>query len=83
ADHLGTHLPMDVWKSVPALVHFMDAYQLGRFVDRDADDPEVQRMLKGLQRLNPQAVQTYQELPQQNPRLQTLIDQTTGMNWQQ
>jgi hypothetical protein len=83
ADHVGTHLPMDVWKSVPALVHFMDAYQLGRFVDRDADDPEVQRMLNGLQRLNPQAVETYQELPQQNPRLQTLIDQTTGKNWQQ
>lgn len=83
ADHLGTYLPMDVWKSVPALVHFMDAYQLGRYVTREASDPEVQRILGGLQRLDPRAVETYQELPQQNPRLQTLIDQTTGQNWQQ
>lgn len=82
AQHVGTRLPMDVWKSVPALVHFMDAYQLGRFVARDAADPEVQRMLRGLQRLDPKAIETYQALPQQNPRLQTLIDQTTGHNWQ-
>jgi hypothetical protein len=83
AQYVGTNLPMDVWKSVPALVHFMDAYQLGKFVSRDADDPEVQRMLRGLQRLDPLAIESYEDLPQQNPRLQTLIDQTTGQNWQQ
>ncbi|WP_232715207.1 helicase C-terminal domain-containing protein [Gordonia metallireducens] len=83
AQHVGTRLPMDVWKSVPALVHFMDAYQLGRFVARDAEAPEVQRMLRGLRRLDHRAIESYESLPQQNPRLQTLIDQTTGLNWQQ
>lgn len=80
---VGTHLPMDVWKSVPALVHFMDAYQLGRFVHRDSEDADVRSLLSELQRLDPRAVDRYDELPQQNSRLQTLIEQTTGVNWQQ
>ena len=53
---VGTHLPMDVWKSVPALVHFMDAYQLGRFVHRDSEDADVRSLLSELQRLDPRAV---------------------------
>ncbi|MGV9673361.1 DEAD/DEAH box helicase [Gordonia sp. NPDC003504] len=83
ADHLGTHLSMDVWKSVPALVHFMDSYQLGSFAAKNLDDVETRSKLKQLNRIDPVAIDRFDEIPRQNPRLDVLINDTTDAGWQQ
>lgn len=83
ADILDTRLPMDVWKSVPALPHFMDAYQLGDRVAKNRQRPDVRHLLEQLSLLDAAAIERYEPLPQQNPRLQTLIEQTTGAGWHQ
>ena len=84
AEQTGGHLPMDVWKSVPELVHFFDSYQLGRFVAEDVEngDEDIKNLVRSLDRLDPAAVDAYSELPVENPRLQALIDQTTGQGWE-
>ena len=84
ADLVGARLPMDVWKSVPALPNFMgDTYQLGRSAAEQIEDPDVSEAIRRLNRLDPNVVQHFDELPAQNPRLETLIDSTTGAGWQQ
>ncbi|GGF99333.1 helicase [Rhodococcoides trifolii] len=77
-------LPMDIWKSVPELVHFFDGYQLGQYVADDVEDgvTEVKELVRKLDRLDPKAVDSFAELPVRNPRLQALIDQTTGQGWE-
>ncbi len=81
ADLVDSSLPMDVWKSVPELVHFMDAYQLGQRVKKERDKPDVMAKLQQLRRLDPEALKRYEEIPDPNPRLKTLIDETTGKGW--
>ncbi len=81
ADLVGSSLPIDVWKSVPELVHFMDAYQLGQRVKKERDNPEVVAKLQQLRRLDPEALKRYDEIPDPNPRLKALIDETTGKGW--
>lgn len=83
ADHVGTSFPIDLWKSVPELVHFMDAYQFGRFTADRLDDPEVREAVEVLYRLDPAAVDRFDELPRHNPRLDSLIADTTDCGWQQ
>lgn len=84
AKHVDSTLPMDVWKSVPELVHFWEAYQLGSRV-RDAlddGDEELRELVASLRRLDPAAVDRFDELPVDNPRLRTLLDETTAKGWQ-
>ncbi|HNP57055.1 MAG TPA: helicase-related protein [Gordonia sp. (in: high G+C Gram-positive bacteria)] len=76
-------LPMDVWKSVPELVHFMDAYQMGRNADKQREEPDVKAKLTELRRLDPDALKRFDEIPSQNPRLEALIDGTTATGWHQ
>ncbi|MGB3602670.1 C-terminal helicase domain-containing protein [Gordonia sp. (in: high G+C Gram-positive bacteria)] len=80
---VDSSLPMDVWKSVPELVHFMDAYQIGRRTRDHRGDPEIAAKLKDLQKLDLQALKRFEELPNVNPRLRALIDETTGHGWQE
>lgn len=83
ADLVEARLPMDLWKSVPELVHFMDAYQLGSFAAANLDDPEVRAAVEALGRLDPGVVDRYEELSRRNPRLDSLIADTTNRGWQQ
>lgn len=80
---VDSSLPMDVWKSVPELVHFMDAYQIGRNADQRLEEPEVKAKLSELRRLDPNALKRFDEIPSQNPRLNALIDGTTAKGWHQ
>lgn len=83
AELVDTSLPMDVWKSVPELVHFFDGYLLGQYVAEDVvTDEEVKALVRSLDRLDPNAVDSFAELPVRNPRLQALIDQTTAQGWE-
>ncbi|MGJ0119614.1 helicase-related protein [Williamsia sp. MIQD14] len=84
AKHVDSNLPMDIWKSVPELVHFWEAYKIGDRVRKqlDAGDEELKEMVASLRRLDPAAVDRFDELPVDNPRLQTLLDETTGKGWQ-
>ncbi|MGW5524851.1 helicase-related protein [Gordonia sp. NPDC003950] len=84
AELVGTRLPMDVWKSVPALANFMgSSYQLGRFTADQIGDADVREAVARLERLDPVAVARYDELPRQNPRLESLMAATTGAGWEQ
>ncbi|QCB51993.1 helicase [Rhodococcus sp. PAMC28707] len=82
ADLVGARFPMDVWKSVPELVHFFESYQLGRFVGEAIEDEDVRALVASLDRLDPAAVENFDPLTVRNPRLEALIGQTTGRNWQ-
>lgn len=84
ANLVGARLPMDVWKSVPALANFMgSSYQVGRFTADQIGDPEVRKAVARLDRLDPAAVARFDELPPQNPRLESLIAKTSGAGWEQ
>ena len=84
AKHVDSTIPMDVWKSVPELVHFWESYQIGDRARRklDAGDEELRELVASLRRLDPAAVDRFDELPVDNPRLRTLLDETTAKGWQ-
>lgn len=73
---------MDVLKSIPELAHFLDSCQLGRYLHDHISEPDVRVLVESLKRLNPAAVEDYRHLDVQNPRLEALISQTTGQDWQ-
>lgn len=84
AEHLDTSLPLEVWKSVPHLAHFMDAYQLGRRISasvEDGDDTTVP-LVDTLTRIDPTVVQTFGRVPFGNARLAALAASTTESEWQ-
>ncbi|NIL81097.1 helicase-related protein [Rhodococcoides kroppenstedtii] len=81
ARRVGTQLPMDLWKSVPELVHFLDSYQLGRYLRDHIAETDVRALVASLDRLDPEAVDSYAPMDVRNPRLQALIDRTTGEDW--
>jgi len=83
AELIDARLPMDLWKSVPEFVHFMDAYQLGHLTAASLDDPEVRAAVQALDRLDPVVVDRYEELARRNPRLDSLMADTTNRGWQQ
>lgn len=84
AKHVDSSLPMDIWKSVPELVHFWEAYQIGDKVRKklDAGDDELTQLVASLRRLDPAAVDSFDELPVDNPRLRSLLDETTAKGWE-
>ncbi|MEP9395379.1 helicase-related protein [Gordonia sp. VNK1] len=84
ADHLGTGFPLDVWKSVPHVLHFMDAYQLGRKM-RDAiadNDDYTLAIVESLSRIDSDVVRRFEEIPADNTRMSALISSTTEAGWQ-
>ncbi|OZE42350.1 helicase [Rhodococcus sp. 05-2254-6] len=82
AHMVDARFPMDVWKSVPELAHFLDSYQLGRYLHDHISEPDVRALVESLDRLDPAAVEDYRPLDARNPRLEALISQTTGQDWQ-
>ncbi|MDY6811448.1 MAG: DEAD/DEAH box helicase family protein, partial [Actinomycetota bacterium] len=83
AESVDAPLPIDVWKSVPHLAHFMDAYLMGRKADDAAasGDLDVREILAATPRIDPESVRTFAPIPAHNSRLQSLLDSTTERNW--
>lgn len=73
---------MDVSRSIPELAHFLDSYQLGRYLHDHISEPDVRVLVESLNRLDAAAVEDYRPLDVKNPRLEALISQTTGQDWQ-
>ncbi|NIL74899.1 helicase-related protein [Rhodococcus sp. B10] len=82
AQRVDARFSMDVWKSVPELAHFLDSYQLGRRVAEKIGDKDVRELVESLDRLDPTVVDDFQPMTVSNPRLEVLMDQTTGQDWQ-
>lgn len=83
ADHVDAVLPLEVWKSVPRLIHFMDSYQLGRKARASVDDGDhtTSSELSRIEQISPEDVSRFAEIPGYNPRLDVLKSQTVGEGW--
>lgn len=83
AGHVEAQMSLEVWKSVPHLIHFMDSYQVGRHVrNAIADgDTDALDLIDRMNPIDPMQVTHFEALPSGNARLESLKEATTQRNW--
>ncbi|GAA4399415.1 helicase-related protein [Tsukamurella soli] len=77
AQRVDARLPLDLWKSVPHLAHFMGDYQVGRKTAAQLDDPETGQTAGVARSIDGEAVKRFEPIPLGNARLRALTSDTT------
>ncbi len=78
-----TGTPMEYWKSVPMLAHFLTDYKVGRMLDgrihcdREAVDP----VLPALATIDPEAYHSYRAIETDNAKFRAVREHTVGRGW--
>lgn len=82
--HLGAHIDLDQWKSIPYFATFMDTYKAGsqvrKILDEDGGEA-IAPLLSGARGLTREQVQSRAEIDLGNGMLRTLAADTIGRGW--